>query len=82
MEELKKITAYTVYANPQNEFFWVRVKLENSEQTHDYPFQNLSDLNAFVELLRHEVYTYFDPKNKNLVIGWEPTGEDAPNPKR
>lgn len=82
MSTLKKITAYTVYANPQTEFFWVRVKLENSEETHDYPFQNVSDLNAFVELLRIEQYTYFDTQNKNLVIGWEPTGENAPSPAR
>lgn len=81
MSTLKKITAYTVYANPQTEFFWVRIKLE-SEETHDYPFQNVSDLHGFVELLRSEQYTYFDSTNKNLVIGWEPTGENAPLPFR
>jgi hypothetical protein len=79
---LKKITAYTVYANPQRKFFWVRVKLENTEETHDYPFENVVELNAFTELLRHEQYTYFDSENQNLVIGWEPTGEHAPISKK
>jgi hypothetical protein len=76
--ELQRITAYTVYANPNKEYYWIRMKFEGSEETKDLQVKTLPDLNAIVDLFRNETHCYYDESTQNVVIGWEATGENSP----
>jgi hypothetical protein len=76
---LKKITAYTVYANPHTHYFWIRLRMDNNnEDTFDIKMETLPDLMAMVDLLRNETHTLFDTETQNIVIGWEEAGEKHP----
>ncbi|MCU0445081.1 MAG: hypothetical protein MUE85_09195 [Microscillaceae bacterium] len=76
---LKKITAYTVYVNPQTHYFWVRLRLDNNnDDIFDLKVENLPDLTAIVDLLRNESHILFDTQTQNIVIGWEQAGELHP----
>lgn len=75
--KLRKISAYTVYANPMTQHYQVQLKLEDEpEQIKEMALSNLPDLNALVDLLRNEANTQYDLETGNIVIGWEPTGEN------
>lgn len=77
--DLKKINAYTVYANPLKKYFWVRIRIENpEEETFDVPCETMIDLGVLIDLLRNESNTFFDAESQNIVVGWEPTGENSP----
>ncbi len=79
MPNLVKINAYTVYANPQKKYFWLRLRLEEcTPEIIDMQCSSMQELTALVDILRNEANTLFDPENQNIVIGWEPTGEHAP----
>lgn len=79
MADLVKINAYTVYANPQKKYFWLRLRLEEHiPEIIDMQCSSMQELSGLVEVLRNEANTLFDPENQNIVIGWEPTGENAP----
>jgi hypothetical protein len=80
MTNLKKITAYTVYANTEKKYFWLRLRLEDhSPEIIDMKCFSMEELHALVDILRNEANTLFDIDNENIVIGWEPTGEHAPS---
>ncbi len=77
---LKKISAYTVYFDPRKQYFWLRLRLEDEQQSMiDVPFNGIEELSAAASLLRNETETFYDPKTGNTVIGWEPTGENHPS---
>jgi hypothetical protein len=77
--KLKKINAYTVYANPTSRYYWLRLRLEGIEdEVVDLKVETLVELAAIAELLRNENNTLFDPETKNIVIGWETAGEFHP----
>lgn len=75
--KLIKVTDYTVYVNPTKKYYWLRLRLENKD-IKDVPFHNVVELDGVVDLLRNEHNTFFDDETDNIVIGWEPTGENAP----
>ena len=80
---LKKISAYTVYINPATKYYWVRIRMENSNpEIYDIELQTLPDLTALVDVLRNEANTLFDWETKNVVIGWEAAGENSPDFKK
>ncbi len=76
---LKKIAAYTVYANPEKKYFWVRLRLDDHKpEVIDLKCDSMLEVYTTVDLLRNEKNTMFDIDDQNIVIGWEPTGENAP----
>ncbi|NJL14617.1 MAG: hypothetical protein HC913_17520 [Microscillaceae bacterium] len=77
--DLRKVLAYTVYVNPSQEYFWLRIRLEDTHpELQDIKCASLADLHVLVDLLRNESNTLFDLNSHHLVVGWEPTGENCP----
>lgn len=77
--KLKKITAYTIYTNPEEKYFWVRLRLEENDQDiADISLPSLAEMQALVDLLRNESRVWYDTETNNIVVGWEPVGENAP----
>jgi hypothetical protein len=76
--KLDKIVSYSVKINPHKSIYQLKLKLVSAEESYDINFKSVIDLSAIVELLRDEQNTFFDTSTEEIVIGWEPTGENDP----
>lgn len=76
--KLDKIVSYSVKINPHKSIYLLKLKLASAEEPYDINFKSVIDLSAAVELLRDEQSTFFDTSSEEIVIGWEPTGENDP----
>lgn len=76
--KLDKIVSYSVKINPHKSVYQLKLKLASVEESYDINFKSVIDLTATVEILRDEQSTFFDPSTEEIVIGWEPTGENDP----
>lgn len=81
MKPFEKIYNYSVLINPATKEYTLRLKISNVEETVEHSFGNISELSAIVELLRDETFTFYDTNAKEIIIGWEPTGENDPKHK-
>ncbi len=73
-----KITTYSIKIQPSKNEYMLKLKLLSVEESFDLSFSSVVELNAVVELLRNENNTYFDKSAKEIIITWEPTGENDP----
>ncbi len=73
-----KIINYSIKINFLKNVYQLKLKLASVENPFGINFKNVSDLSATVELLRNEQNTFFDIETNEIVIGWEPTGENDP----
>ena len=76
--KLDKIVSYSVKINPNKSIYELKLKLESAEKSYDINFKSVIDLSATVEILRDEQSTFFDTTTEEIIIGWEPTGENDP----
>ena len=76
--KLDRIVSYSAKINPHEGVYLLKLKLASAEEPFDMNLRNVQDLSAMVELLRDEQSTFFDTTSKDIVIGWEPTGENDP----
>lgn len=76
--KLDKIVSYSVKINPHKTIYQLKLKLASAEESYDINFNSVIDLSATVEILRDEQNTFFDTAAEEIVIGWEPTGENDP----
>jgi hypothetical protein len=76
--KLDKIISYSVKINPHKSVYQLKLKLASAEEPYDINFNSVIDLSAIVEILRDEQSTFFDTAAEEIVIGWEPTGENDP----
>lgn len=76
--KLDKIVSYSVKINPHKNIYQLKLKLASAEESYDINFNSVIDLSATVEILRDEQNTFFDTAAEEIVIGWEPTGENDP----
>jgi hypothetical protein len=74
----EKIINYSVKIKPTEKLYSLRVKLKESEVTCEIKFSSAVELAAVTELLREENSTFFDSEKQEILIGWEPTGENDP----
>lgn len=74
---LQRVISYTVFVNPASQYFWVKLRVGSMGMPPvDVRLNTLSDVQAYVDLLRNEQNVMFDPQTQNLVIAWEPTGDN------
>ena len=78
MNQLKKIYNYSVKINHQSGEYELKLKVSEMELPVDIYFKSISELSDLVELLREEEYTYYNSETSEIIIGWEPTGENDP----
>jgi len=76
--KLDKIVSYSAKINPHEGLYQLKLKLVSAEEPFEINFKNVQDLAAMVELLRDEQNTLFDASTRDIIIGWEPTGENDP----
>ncbi len=76
--KLDKIVSYSAKINPHEGLYQLKLKLVSAEESVDISFKNIQDLAAMTELLREEQNTFYDASLHEIVIGWEPTGENDP----
>ena len=73
-----KIISYSVKLNFHGEIYQLKLKLASAEEPVDVNFKNVVELAVTVDLLRNEKSTFFDTNSREIIIGWEPTGENDP----
>jgi hypothetical protein len=78
MQPYEKIYNYTVIIRPETKTYILKLKISNQEFPVEHIFSSVLELAAIAELLRDENYTYYDNHKKEIIIGWEPTGENDP----
>jgi hypothetical protein len=78
MKPLNKIVSYSIRIDVANKMFLLKLKVEEIETHVEITFTSLTELAAGVELLRNESNTFYNPSNGEIVIVWEPTGENDP----
>jgi|WetSurMetagenome_2_1015567.scaffolds.fasta_scaffold1241716_1 hypothetical protein len=78
MKPLNKITSYSIRIDALNKTYLLKLTIVDMEQHVEIPFSSLMELAACVDLLRNEDNTYYNPANGEIVITWEPTGENDP----
>ncbi|HEX2934272.1 MAG TPA: hypothetical protein VHO72_02870 [Bacteroidales bacterium] len=81
MRPFEKIYNYSVLLNPVSKEYTLRLKISNVEEPVEHSFGSISELSAIVELLRDETFTFYDTTAKEIIIEWEPTGENDPKHK-
>ena len=77
-----KITSYSIKINTHENLYQLKLKLATMEEPYEIDFKNVWDLSAIADLLRNEQNTFFDADSKDIIIGWEPTGENDPKYSR
>jgi hypothetical protein len=79
----EKIINYSVKIGPSEKLYLLKLKLINSEEEpYEVKFSSACELAAVTELLRDEANTFFDTETNEILIGWEPTGENDPKHER
>ncbi|HEY4785305.1 MAG TPA: hypothetical protein VIH57_04620 [Bacteroidales bacterium] len=73
-----KIISYSVKINVREGVYQLKLKLIEGEEPFEVDFKSILELSAATELLRNEQNTFFDSQTKDIIIGWEPTGENDP----
>jgi hypothetical protein len=78
MNPLKRIYNYSVKIKPEAGTYELKLKVSEIELPIDINFKTISELSALVELLRDEEYIFYNISTGEIIIGWEPTGENDP----
>ena len=73
-----KITNYAVKIKPSQKEYILKLKLLSFEEPYDLAFSSANELSSVVDLLRNEINTFFDKDSEEIIITWEPTGENDP----
>jgi hypothetical protein len=76
--KIVKILSYSLKINPVASIFQLKLKLASLEEPVEINVKNAMELSSIAELLRNEKNTFFDLTSNDIVIGWEPTGENDP----
>ena len=74
----EKIINYSVKIRPTIPVYSLKLKLADSEELYELKLPSACELAAIVGLLREESNTYFDKETQEILISWEPTGENDP----
>ena len=78
IKKILRIQSYSVKVQVQKQEYSLRLQLQDREDTVEINFSSLAELAAITEMLRNETNTFFDISTDEIVIGWEPTGENDP----
>jgi len=78
MNPYKRIYNYSIKIKPGAELYELKLKVSEVELPIEIYFKAISELSALVELLRDEEYTFYNVLTNEIIIGWEPTGENDP----
>lgn len=78
MNPMKRIYNYSVKIKPDSGLYELKLKVSEVELPIDIIFKSISELAALVEMLRDEEYTFYNISTNEVIIGWEPTGENDP----
>lgn len=73
-----KIQSYLVTIRPADKQYILKLKLISIDESVEMTISSVVELASIVDLLRNEKNTYFDNEKKEIVIGWEPAGENDP----
>jgi hypothetical protein len=73
-----KIQSYLVTLNPANQEYILKLKLISVEEAVEMTITTATELASIVDLLRNEKNTYYDKEKNEIIIGWEPAGENDP----
>jgi hypothetical protein len=74
----EKIINYSVKIRPSAPHYLLKLKLRDSDQLYEIKFPSVVELAATVGLLREESNTFFDIETQEILVSWEPTGENDP----
>ena len=78
LKTLNKINTYSVRIDLMNKLYLMKLRVEEIESPIEITFPSICELTACIELLRDENNTFYNPANGEIVITWEPTGENDP----
>lgn len=73
-----KISSYLVTLRPMSGDYFLKIKLNMEDEAIEIKISTAAELAAITELLRNEKNTFFDRNKDEIVIGWEPAGENDP----
>jgi len=73
-----KITSYSIKIKPSSHEYLLKLKLLSFEEPYELSFSSIHELSSIADLLRNEMNTFFDKDSEEIIITWEPTGENDP----
>jgi hypothetical protein len=74
----EKIINYSVKIKVSVPVYLLKLKILGSDELHEVKLPTACELAAIVGLLREESNTFFDTETQEILISWEPTGENDP----
>ena len=78
LKKVLHIQNYSVKIQVSKKEYQLRLKVQDLDETIEIPFNSIAELAAISEILRNENNTFYDISTNEIIIGWEPTGENDP----
>lgn len=76
--KIVKIVSYTLKINPASNVFQLKLKLASDVEPIEIGVKSALELSSIADILRNEKNTFYDLASNEIIIGWEPTGENDP----
>lgn len=77
-KQLDKIQSYSVKIDVNHKLYEVKLKVADREAPVEIIFPTIAEVAACVDLLRNEINTFYNQATDEIIIAWEPTGENDP----
>lgn len=73
-----KILNYSVSLQPLTKHYSIKLKVQDIEHPVEFHQESICELEALTSLLRDEINAFYNPDLNEIIIGWEPIGENDP----
>lgn len=73
-----KILNYSVSIQPLAKHYSIKLKVQDLERPVEFHQESIRELEALASLLRDEINAFYNSETNEIIIGWEPIGENDP----